>query len=252
VSSVVILVTLVYVGVGAMLYAGQRSMIYLPTGVNPSSDVAHEVVDVADAELKVWVVNPGQPRGLLYFGGNAEDVYYQADNFLQYLPGHTVYLVNYRGYGGSTGEPTEIGLFDDALALFDHLSARHESMDVKGRSLGSGVAVYLASRRAVNRTVLVTAFDSLLAVAQSHYPIFPVNWLLKDRFESVRHAEDVTAPVLLLTAPDDHIVPNGHTDSLAEALGHVAVEQVMIEGADHNNISRYPQHWDAVANFLTR
>lgn len=243
---------LTYLAVGAMLYLGQRSLMYLPTSPNSAEDRLSETIPVAGARLKVWVINPGRSHALLYFGGNAEDVYYQADEFAQHLPGHTSYLINYRGYGGSTGKPTESVLFADALELFDRLSERHDSLDVVGRSLGSGVAVYLASRRPVDRIVLVSAFDSLRAVAQRHYPVFPVGWLLKDRYESDRHAADVTSPVRLLVAENDRIIPVLHAERLATAFTQAPVDRVVIDDAGHNDISHHRRYWEALAEFLDR
>jgi len=239
-----------YLGFGALLYFGQRSMMYLPTAENPATDVVFETVEFEDVRLKVWVVNPGQPKALLYFGGNAEDVYYNAPDFARALSGHTSYLVNYRGYGGSTGQPTEEGLFADALSLFDRLSSRHEAIDAVGRSLGSGVAVYLAGQRTVRRLVLITAHDSALAVARRLYPVYPVGWMLKDRFESDRHAAGIDAPVLLLSAERDRVIPAAHSERLAEALEDAPVQQVIIRGAGHNDISGFAQYWQVLRRFL--
>lgn len=241
---------LTYLGFGALLYLGQRSMMYLPTAENPATDVAFETFEIDGVRIKVWVVNPGQPEALMYFGGNAEDVYYNAADFARALPGHTSYLVNYRGYGGSTGEPTEAALFADALALFDRLSVRHDAVDAVGRSLGSGVAVYLASQRPVGRIALITAHDSALAVARRLYPVYPVGWMLKDRFESDRHADGIDVPVLLLSAERDRVIPAAHTERLAEALDGAPLQQVVIEGAGHNDISGFAQYWQTLRRFL--
>ena len=202
---------LVYVGIGAVLYVAQRSFLYLPVSENPAEDTPVEWVEVDGAELKVWAVAGTQPElAVIYFGGNAEDVYYNAEDFRQHLPEATAYLVNYRGYGGSSGSPSEAALFADALALFDRLAARHERIAVVGRSLGSGIATYLASQRPVHRLVLVTPHDSVLALAQKHYPVYPVSLMLKDRYESVRYAADIDMPVLLLVAQNDTLIPPAH------------------------------------------
>lgn len=241
-----------YLGFGALLYVGQRGMMYFPVTERSSSSLMAERLPVDGAELKVWVVNPGQAQGALYFGGNAEDVAYNAADFAAFLPGHTVYLVNYRGYGGSSGKPTETALFADALAAFDHFRARHDSLDVIGRSLGSGVAVYLASQRRVERLALVTPHDSALAVARRLYPVYPVKWMLKDRYESVRYAADVSAPVQLLVAENDQIIPREHAERLAAAFTEAPVQHVVIEGAGHNDISGHPSYWASLREFLDR
>lgn len=251
VISAVSIALLVYVGFGAFLYSAQRAMIFMPVVENPSRNVPHERITVNGVSLKVWAVNPGASRAVIYFGGNAEDVHHNADEFGRYLPDMTTYLVNYRGYGGSEGEPSEQALFADARALFDHLVPRHASVDVIGRSLGSGVATYLASQREVRHLVLVTPFDDIAAVAQRMYPVYPIELLLKDRFESVRYAPQVTAPVQLLIAERDTMVPPVHAQRLADAFGHEAVVEVTIGGAGHNDITRYGPYWQALAGFLS-
>ena len=125
--------------------------------------------------LRGWKLNPGKSGALLYFGGNAERLDASRDEFARLFPDRTVYLLSYRGYGASEGQPGEAALFGDALALYDAARARHprRRYAVIGRSLGSGVASYLASQRPVERLALVTPFDSLAEVAQAHYPVVP-------------------------------------------------------------------------------
>jgi pimeloyl-ACP methyl ester carboxylesterase len=241
---------LVYLGFGAFLYANQRAMIYLPMPENRSTDVLHERITVNGVSIKIWVVNPGRERGALYFGGNAEDVYFNADEFRHFLPDVTTYLVNYRGYGGSEGKPTERVLFADALALFDYLAPRHTGLDAIGRSLGSGVATYLASQRPVGRLALVTPFDDIAAVAGRMYPVYPTQLLLKDRYHSAAYAPHVVAAVQLVIAEHDTLIPAEHAHRLADAFAHDDVVKVTIPGAGHNGISRSGAYWDALAGFF--
>lgn len=241
---------LAYAGFGIFLYFAQRSFMYMPVAENPAADTPFEYVDVDGERLKVWVVGAPGDHAVIYFGGNAEDVYYNADDFSRHLPGHAVYLVNYRGYGGSSGSPSEAALFADALRLFDWIEQRHANVAVIGRSLGSGVATYLASRRPVTRSVLVTPHDSALAIARRMYPWYPVGWMLKDRYESVAHASTVAGPVLLVLAEHDTLIPNEHSYRLADAFEDQAVDTVVIDGAGHNGISGHQRYWQAVAGFL--
>jgi hypothetical protein len=241
---------IVYLGFGAFLFLAQRGLMYFPVPENTIGTLPIEHVEQGDVQLKLWVVNPGQAQAVIYFGGNAEDVYYNADDFAAVLPEHTVYLVNYRGYGGSGGDPSETALFADALAIFDQLQARHGAVSVMGRSLGSGVATYLASRRPVERLLLVTPPDSAVALARRFYPVYPVGWLLKDRYESVRHAEAISAPVLMLVAGQDRIVPREHSERLAAAFADGQVVMRVIDAAGHNGISGYSAYWRAIREFL--
>ena len=104
----------------------------------------------------------------------------------------------------------------DALAIFDHAKGRHPEGEITviGRSLGSGVASYVAAERPVSKLVLVTPFDSLAAVAAGHYPWLPVDWLLQDRYDAGRHLADFTGPLLVIRAGNDRVVPPARTDAL--------------------------------------
>lgn len=242
---------IVYLGFGLYLYLAQRSFMYFPTADRESAGARVEYVQNQGEKLKLWVVGPDSERAAIYFGGNAEDVYANAAEFRHALPERTVYLVNYRGYGGSTGSPTEAGLFADALSIFDALREKHTEIAVIGRSLGSGVATYLASQREVDRLVLATPHDSALAVAQAMYPVYPVSLLLKDRYESVAYAPHIQAPTLLLIAEYDRIIPRRHSARLAEAFVPGLVEQVVIRAAGHNGLSGHQQYWDEFERFLS-
>ena len=243
---------LAYVGFGALLYVAQRAFIYLPVAENPAEDVPHERLAVDGATLKVWVVDPGNEHAVIYFGGNAEDVYYNAVDFRRHLPATSVYLVNYRGYGGSTGRPSEAALFADALQLFDRLSERHTRISAIGRSIGSGVAAYLAAERPVERVVLITPQDSAVAIAKRLYPVYPVDWMLKDRYDNVAHAPRIRVPVQVVIAANDRIIPREHSERLLQAFVHQSVEKVVIDGAGHNTVSAFDGYWRAIAAFLGR
>ena len=240
----------VYLGFGAYLYLAQRAFLYFPVPERSSAVLPAEQLALNGETIKLWVLGGDRPDAVVYFGGNGEDVYWNADEFARTLPGHAVYLVNYRGYGGSSGEPTEAGLFADALALFDELQTRHRSVAVIGRSLGSAVAVYLARQRPVSSLVLITPPDSVLALASAMYPVYPVSLMLKDKFESIRHAPHVTAPTLVLMAAADRLVPLAHSQRLAAAFPPGTVEQVVLAGVGHNDLSGHADYWRRMAEFI--
>jgi hypothetical protein len=202
----------------AFLFFYQRQMLYLPQYTQV--DAAQTDFELARDEIRLrgWVVNPGRLRALLYFGGNAESVQFQRERYAQWFPDHTVYLLAYRGYGASEGNPAEDLLKDDALALYDQVAQNHAGVDVLGRSVGSGIALHLAARRPIGRLALITPYDSMVAVARRHYPIFPVQWLLRERYEASADATEVDAPTLLLIARHDRIIPPAHAEALARAF----------------------------------
>ena len=149
--SVVMLLCAAYAGICTYLYTQQRTLLYVPRFTRVAASHTDFSLVRGDATLRGWVVNPGQPRAILYFGGNGEAIQQNRSSFTQWFPGTTTYLLAYRGYGASDGAPEETLLFADALALYDDVHTAHPGMPISviGRSLGSGIASYVASRRPV-------------------------------------------------------------------------------------------------------
>src|SRR6202044_1123165 len=101
------------------------------------------------AMIKVWELHPNAGPGLIYFGGQGDDVGEDLSEFDAAFPDRALYLVNYRGYGGSTGQPREAGLIADAETVYDWVAGHHDHIVAMGRSLGTGIATALASQRPV-------------------------------------------------------------------------------------------------------
>lgn len=236
---------LAYLGFGVLLYSAQRSILYYPTPETVAFATDSMYVENDGESLKVLRLNPGHERAIIYFGGNAEQVAASAPAFAAIFADATVYLVNYRGYGGSSGSPSEQAFYSDALAIHDYLAPLHRHFAVIGRSLGAGVATYLASARDVDRLVLVTPFDSIENVATYHYPMYPVALLLKDKFRAIDYAAAVRASILVLSAEHDQVVPRQCTESLIETFGHGKVKAITLSGTDHISIgssAAYARH----------
>ena len=240
----------IYAALCGTLYAAQRSLLYYPTPEAQSAQADALRIEAAGAVLKVWHVSSSGERAILYFGGNSEDVAWNIDGFAAAFPNTDIYLMNYRGYGGSTGAPSEVALLADAEALFDQVRSKHPRVAVIGRSLGSGVAMHLASVRDVSKLVLVTPYDSLVRVAQRHFAIVPVSWLLKDTFDSFSKASKVHAPVLMLLAERDRVIPRVHSERLATAFAPGQVEVRLLAGTNHDSIASSPEYRSALAAFL--
>ena len=132
------------------------------------------------------------------------------------------------------------------MLLFDKVRAEHQNIVVVGRSLGSGVAVHLASLRPVARLVLVTPYDSLQQLAAQQFPYFPVRWLLLDKFESSKYAERVTAPTLIIAAEHDEVIPRASTEILYEHFRAGVASLRVIAGTGHNTISESPEYMPLV------
>jgi pimeloyl-ACP methyl ester carboxylesterase len=234
------IVLVLYIGACVALYVFQRSMIYFPQPGAAAEPAARLVLQMPGADVHVTVRPHAGPKAILYFGGNAEDVSTNLPSFSRAFPDHAIYLMHYRGYGASSGKPTEAFLQADALALFDKVQSEHPDIAVIGRSLGSGVAARLAAERPVSRLVLVTPYDSIQEIAAGHYPYFPVRWLLTDKFESIRHAPVIRAPTLILQAERDEVIPGASTARLNAAFAPGVASLVVVPGTNHNTIAESP------------
>jgi len=239
-----------YAALCLLLFAVQRSQMYFPVREAARPGTPSIRVQNGGENLKIWVVQRPGPRAIVYFGGNAEDVALNLPSFTAAFPAHSLYLVNYRGYGGSSGRPSQRALLSDAEAVYDHVVARHAEISVIGRSLGSGVATHLANVRAVRRLALVSPYDSMVNVAREHYPWLPVGLLLLDRYESAAKAPAIRAPVLIVIAADDEIIPPRRSEALAAAFAPSQVRVVRLPGATHNSIDFFPQYLESLAEFM--
>ena len=232
------------------LYIRQRSLIYYPHPEVSARDILPTWLENDSQKLKIWQDGPEGKTPLLYFGGNAENVLHSRTGLRRLFPEYTVYLMNYRGYGGSSGSPSEAALFSDALALYDRVATEHEDVMVMGRSLGTAVAAYLAAERPVKAMILVTPYSSMVALARNYYPYLPVNLLLKDRYESDIRAARIETPVLTLIAEHDEVIPVKISGALVDAFKTENVDKVVIEGAHHNTIDEYPKYYRSIQNFM--
>lgn len=253
VSVILALMAVGYAGLCGMLYANQDLLLY--PGAADSNPPGYDSFRVQSgvASLKVWALNADAGRpALLYFGGNGEDVAANLPAFEKALPDRAVYFMNYRGYGGSTGSPSEAALIADAQATFDAVRGKHERIAVMGRSLGSGIAVALAATREVEKVILVTPYDSIVSVASRHYPWAPVRWLIKDDYDSVKRMADVRVPVLALVAEHDEIIPRTHSDALIAAIPHKQRHARVIRDGTHNDLGNEQKYLAMVRGFLAK
>lgn len=244
-----LLVLVLLVGVvGAVLYALQRQLIYFPdsTPVPPASDVisgAQDItLDTSDGlELGAWFVpaRPTEDTGMavLVAPGNAGNRARRA-GFAEELGdrGLAVLLMDYRGYGGNPGSPSEDGLAADADAAAAALLDLGYSADRTiyfGESLGSGVVAALQARHPPAGIVLRSPFTDLADVGAHHYPWLPVRALLRDRFPVVDHLADSNVPITVIYGLDDSVVPSELSARVADQANSL-LERVVLTNADHN------------------
>jgi uncharacterized protein len=231
-------VLIAYAGICLAVYLGQRSLIYFPTKATQPGSGGNQILQVNGASLQISVRITEGPNALIYFGGNAEEVTSSLPTLASAFPNHSLYLMHYRSYDGSTGEPTETNLHADAKALYDFVRAKHSDIVVIGRSLGSGVAIQLAAKNEVERLVLVTPYDSILNIAKQTFPWLPVGLLLKDKFESIKYAPNIKAPTMIIMAEDDEVIPRANTQALFQSFLPGTAKIEIIPHTGHNTVSQ--------------
>jgi len=248
--SFIVTVSISYLVMCLLLFIFQRQMIYFPTSEVNIPDVAHTVLDTGETRIKIWTLNAGKEKALIYFGGNAENVAYNINDFGTLFADHTVYLVNYRGYGGSSGLPDEEGIYSDALLVYDHFTKHHTGFSVMGRSIGAAVATYLASKRKLDKLILVTPFDSAVNVGKKIYWFFPIDLILKERLDSAGRATDITTDTLIIVAANDRIIPYENTDNLIQAFNKTEPEIATLDDVGHNTVHLHPDYQKIITAFM--
>ena len=233
-----VVILALYLTICAALFFFQRALIYHPQQRSLATLVNTEKISLNGETLVMTVQLKETEKAVIYFGGNAEDVSASLPLFASAFPNHALYLMHYRGYGGSSGTPSEEALHADALALYDEVSKKRPAITVVGRSLGSGVAVKLASVRNLERLVLVTPYDSIQNIAASQFSWFPVGLLLQDKFDSWRYAPKVKAPTTVLVAQDDEVIPMESSKKLFSYFSPGIGSYHVLHSASHNSISQ--------------
>jgi uncharacterized protein len=249
----------VYACIAVVLYVTQRSLMYFPetTRTTPAQAGLPEAVEVpliaADGvHITAWHVPPrsGFPV-IVYFHGNGGALRYNVARFRE-LVGAGIGLValEYRGYGGNGGSPSERGLIADGEAAYAFAAAHYPVQQIVlwGQSLGSGVAVAVAAEKPVSRLILEAPFTSAAAVASIRYWYMPVSLLMKDQFRSDERIRKVTAPLLILHGLKDTVVPYAMGERMFE-LANQPKHIVRFLDGGHEDLDANGA-LDAVARFL--
>jgi uncharacterized protein len=249
-TSLLIVVAVGYLGVVAALYVKQREMLFpIPTVARTAPDAAgfpqaeEHLLATADGEkIIVWHV-PAKPgrRVVLYFPGNGDSLAGSAGRFRDIVSDGTgLIALSYRGYAGSSGQPSEHGLLSDAAATYAFAASRYETgrMIAWGYSLGTGVAVAQAAEHPFGGLILEAPYTSITDVSAAAFPYLPVRLLLKDRFASDTRIQRVTAPVLIMHGTLDTTVPIALGERLF-GLGHEPKRFVRLVGAHHDDLDSF-------------
>ena len=267
--TVLAVVLVLYVAIAAFMYVSQRKFQYFPqaslsAGYEPVSAYALEgfedvTITPADGEtLKAWYGAPPKPGGLviLYLHGNAGTLSDRVERFRLFRnEGYGVLVISWRGFGGSTGFPSEAGLILDGQGAISFLKDRGIMPDrlvVFGESLGSGVAVQIGAHAQTRPAAIIldSPYYSMLALARSRYGFLPVSLLLKDQFRSGDFAPKVTSPVFVLHGTVDTVVPFAEGRRLFDVFTSPKNFHE-IPGGGHV-VPLTPESWGAIKSFLNK
>jgi len=241
-----------YVTVLLVLFLAQRTLLYPAGTVPPDIDAAGltgvvEAVHVTTSDglrLLAWYRPPRSDGGpiVIYLHGNAGTIAHRGPAIRPLTDaGYGLLLVEYRGYGGNPGRPTEAGLYTDARAALDFVDAMGIGAGrqiLYGESLGTGVAVQMAMERGAAALVLASPYTSIADVAGGKFPFLPVGWLLLDRYDSLAKIGRLRLPILVIHGGRDRTIPA----ALGRALYDAAVEPKtlrLVPEADHNDLNRF-------------
>ena len=231
-----------YLGACGVLYLRQRKLVYMGKP-GPGGDLPSQFTRWEDkGEFLGYKREQERPHALVFLHGSAHTAR-EWTPVTQHFPGD-VYVVEYPGYGEKEGTPSELSLRQAALRGFDIVPPHPGTTLLCGQSLGTGVAAAILEARAskVHGVVLITPFTSLKAVAKWQYPLFPVGWLLKDRFEVLPAWERFTGAGWALFAGKDEVIPAGTAEQFQKSAGPNKQVRV-IPGCKHSGILLQEEDW---------
>ncbi|MDX1629595.1 MAG: alpha/beta hydrolase [Fulvivirga sp.] len=261
-KSVLFVILPVYLLIIMVAFLSQEKMIFFPDQL--SKDYAFNLGE-KDEEVFLTTEDGETINGLfyeghktqviLYFHGNAgslEGWQHIASDFTSL--GYHFLIIDYRGYGKSTGDITEKGLYRDAQAAFNYLTQekgfKPGDIIIYGRSIGTGVATELATQQKVKGLVLESAFTSLKKLANQKMPFLLPSLILEFHFNNIEKLQRVSCPIAFIHGSEDTLIPPSHTEKLFEAFSGNK-EKVMIEGAGHNDLNTYNEYHQALADVLS-
>ena len=255
-------VLLFYIAGGVTLYFTQDAILFHPQKLAPDylykfdipfREINYPVTDKKNLSIVQFTVPDSTSKGVvIYFHGNRE-------NINRYAPfakcftrnGFEVWMLDYPGFGKSTGERNEQVLYDDAYRLYK-LARKNYSADsiiIYGKSIGTGIAAQLASTRDCKRLILETPYLSIDALAKNYFFIYPVSSMSRYSFPTNRYIENVTAPVTIFHGTRDHTIPYRHAKLLMKKIKSQG-ELITIKNGKHNNLAGFEIYHNKIDSLL--
>lgn len=244
-----------YLFISLGLYFAQESLLFMATKLEQDyqfdfeQDFEELFLKTPDgAVLNLIHFKAENPKGaIVYYHGNMGDNSRWGELVQPLMKyNYDIYLMDYRGYGKSTGTRSSSKMYSDAELVYKQARAQFRANDIVlfGRSLGAAFATYVASRQPSSQLILETPFYSLRNIVEPLYPFFPVKKLLEFHLPSFQYLPQVNSPILILHGTRDKVVPfeNGQMlDSLSKQS-----QLIVIKGGRHNNLADYDYYWKAL------
>lgn len=239
--------------IAASLYFFQEKLIFRPTTLpqdftfsfsNPFEELFLKAED--GATINAIHFKTENPKGvILYFHGNAGDLsrWGKITEFFVEKD-YDVFVMDYRTYGKSKGLLSEHALYSDAQMCYDYILKRYQETDIiiYGRSLGTGMATYLASNNNPQQLILETPFYSLTDIAKGRFSLFPIKKLLKYDFPSYKYIENISCPISIFHGTDDNVIPYASGIKLFNSMNQEAKKFFTIENGEHNNLVEFDSY----------
>ncbi|HKJ66982.1 MAG TPA: alpha/beta fold hydrolase [bacterium] len=265
IAIIVISLIALYFGLSILIYFFQRLMVYHPektltrTPATVGIDFEDVTIRTGDGKrIHGWFLPHESPRAVvLYLHGNAGNISDRVDSIrLLHALRLSVYIIDYRGYGKSTGNPTETGTYRDAEAAWNYLTEHRkipsDQISIYGRSLGGAVAIWLAAHYTPRALMVGSTFSNIRDIARDLFPGFPAVILSRIRYNSEKHIRQVQCPVLIMHSREDDLIPFRHGKNLYEAA-HEPKSFLELRGGHGESIfvSR-KEYMEGIERFLSR
>lgn len=247
-TKILIFIVTIYLLALAYLYFWQDKLIFLNRYANAYTPTVAKLIEFKTSDgLKLEGGYVEHKKGLplvVYFGGNAANVLYFLDDIASKIKEYNFVSFNYPGYANSEGKPSEKEILKYALEI----TKKYKPKYIIGRSLGTAVASFVASKQELNSLLLITPFDSIEEVAQSKYPIFPIKLLLRHKFQELSWLQSTKAKeVNALFVKNDEVIPLKNIEHLKKSVKFNKIEVI---DATHNSIYEYKDILNKIKNLI--
>jgi uncharacterized protein len=249
-----------YIACGVFLYFLQDYLLFHPVVIKKnvafsiSSPYTEKEITTSSNQISCINLLPTDSGKVVvfYFHGNMHNV----ERYAPYVQcftknGAFVIMPDYPTYGKSTGKLTEENLYEMALAVYDSYDSlcKGKKIIVYGKSLGTGIASYLSTKRTVNALILETPYYSLTSVAKNHVPIYPVTWLLKYEIPSYKYIEQNQVPTIIFHGDKDNVIPLKNANKLKQVLDKND-QFILLKGCDHWNVNKHLTYFSTIDSIM--